>query len=194
MPTRRAALAALFAVGLHLALVGRARAEVAGRRSAGAHRVELAQRRGTEDPEQIRRPLGQPAGGAAAAPGARHAALAVDVTRAARTGAGALRALAGAHPRATRAGAPALASFPRAVARAAAARARRLSQLQEAHAGAAPPPARALAERHAGRTAALAGAAPRAARRSSRRPSYCVLGPRGRLRDLLRLGCPGWPS
>ena len=181
MPTRRAALAALFAVGLNLAVVGRSRAESHAAEPPVHTRVELAQRRGTEGArnshgerwdtlpaEQQQRLVRGTRRWLAMTPEQRERAQ------------GALLALAGTDARATRARAPALASLPRAAARAAAARARRIPQLQEAHAGAAPPPARALAERHAGRAAALAGAAPRASPAvTPPRTSYCVLGPAG---------------
>ena len=82
--TRRAALAALFAVGMHLAAASRARAETPRRGECRrAHGVVVAHRRRAEDAQPLQRELEFAARRAAAAPGARHAALAGDDARAA---------------------------------------------------------------------------------------------------------------
>ena len=111
---RRAALVALFAVGMHCAAPGRARAETPAAVDAPAPTaVGVAQRRRTEDAEPLRRALELAARRAAAAPAARHAALAGDDARTARAGAGALRALARTLARAARARAQDAGTLPR---------------------------------------------------------------------------------
>ena len=117
--TRRAALTAIFAVGLHCALAGRARAETAAPEAAAHGRVVVTQQRRTEGIEPLRRSLEHTAGRPAAAPVEGHAPLAGDDAGAAPARAGALCALEGTVARAERACAPTLAQVSRAHARAA---------------------------------------------------------------------------
>ncbi len=162
--TRRAALAAMFAVGMHCATVSRARAETPAAVNAAAPtpwsglspEEQKVLSRYSESwnslpAEQQQRLLR----------GTRRWLAMTPEQRA--EGAGALFTLEGPDARAEGTGAQALAQVPRAAAGSAGAGARQLSPLQEAHARAAPAPARALAERHARRAAENAGAPPAAA-------------------------------